>query len=81
MTTWESLLVGLTASARARGADHDEAMAAVVDDYASAPVLERVVQRVPAQLEQAAPADLGDPAIMSPDVLRAWLDEVAGDLV
>jgi hypothetical protein len=76
MTTWESLLVGLTASARARGADHDEEMAAIVDDYGSAAVLERVVQHVPDQLADAAPRDLGDPAVMSPAELRRWLDEL-----
>ncbi len=74
MTTWESLLVGLTASARARGADHDERMAAVIDDYVSADVLDLVVQRVPEQLGGVDPSDLGDPAVMSPADLRDWLE-------
>lgn len=73
MTTWESLLVGLTASARDRGVDHDEEMAAVVDDYASAHILDVVVQQVPPQLEGVDPSDLGDPAVLSPADLRAWL--------
>lgn len=73
MTTWESLLVGLTASARARGVDHDEQMAAVIDEYASADVLDVVVQQIPPQLEDVEPADLGDPTVMSPAELRAWL--------
>lgn len=76
MTTWESLLVGLTASARARGVDHDERMAAVIDDYASAEVLDVVVQQVPPQLEDVDPADLGDPTVMSPAELRAWLADL-----
>ncbi|CAN5916961.1 hypothetical protein BH23ACT10_BH23ACT10_23150 [soil metagenome] len=76
MTTWESLLVGLTASARARGVEHDEQMAAVVDDYARADILDIVVQQVPPQLETADAADLGDPAIMSPADLRSWLEEL-----
>jgi hypothetical protein len=79
MTTWESLLVGLTASARARGADHDEQMAAVIDDYGSAAVLERVVQHVPDQLADAAPGDFGDPSVMSPAELRSWLAELVAD--
>lgn len=79
MTTWESLLVGLTASARARGVDHDEQMAAIVDDYASADILDLVVQRIPHQLEGAEPADLGDPAVMSPAELRAWLEQLRTD--
>lgn len=73
MTTWESLLVGLTASARARGVDHDEQMAGVVDDHATAATLEVVVQHVPPQLEGVDPGELGDPAVMSADELRAWI--------
>ncbi|HEX6255240.1 MAG TPA: hypothetical protein VFZ70_05455 [Euzebyales bacterium] len=79
MTTWESLLVGLTASARARGADHDEQMAAIVDDYGSAAILERVVQHVPDQLTGVAPEALGDPTVMSPAELRSWLAELTAD--
>ena len=77
MTTWESLLVGLTASARARGVDHDEQMAAVIDDYASADVLDIVVQQIPPQLENVEPADLGERTVMSPADLRAWLADLA----
>ena len=76
MTTWESLLVGLTASARARGVDHDEQMAAVVDDYASADVLDVVVQQIPPQLEGVDPSELGDPAVLSPADLRVWLADL-----
>lgn len=77
MTTWESLLRGLVEAARARGVEHDEAMAAVVDDLADAPTLERVVQRVPDELK-GVPADrLGDPNVMSPDRLRAWIEGLA----
>lgn len=77
MTTWESLLVGLTTSARARGADHDEDMAALVDDHGSAEHLRQVIVREPpAELVEADPADLGNPDVMSVADLRAWLDEV-----
>ena len=51
MTTWESLLRGLVVSARARAVDHDEEMAMIIDEHASAGELERVVQIVPPQLE------------------------------
>jgi len=74
MTTWESLLTGLVAAARARGADHDEEMAAVVDDYASAEILERVVERVPAALDGVGDGEMGSRAVMSPAELRAWLE-------
>ena len=77
MTTWESLLVGLTASARARGADHDVEMAALVDDHASVAHLRLVIVREPpAALAAADPADLGDPEVMSVADLRDWLDDV-----
>jgi len=73
MTTWESLLRGLVAAARARGVDHDEAMAAVVDDLADAQTLEKVVAQVPPQLDGVDADRLGDPALMTPDELRSWI--------
>lgn len=77
MTTWESLLVGLAASARARGADHDVDMAALVDDHSSAVHLRQIIVADPPEaLARANPSDLGDPAILSVADLRAWLDEV-----
>ena len=77
MTTWESLLVGLTASARARGVDHDEQMAAVVDDHGDAPTLDLIVKQVPPQLDGVDAGALGDPTVMSPDELRAWIKGLA----
>ena len=76
MTTWESLLRGLVDAARARNVDHDEAMAAVVDDHATAPELERVVVSVPPQLDGIDDAALGDPSVMTPAQLRSWLEEL-----
>ena len=76
MTTWESLLQGLVAAARARGVDHDEDMAAVVDLYGDATSLEAVVQQVPTQLDGVTDAQLGDPNVMSPAELRSWLSAV-----
>ena len=73
MTTWESLLGGLVAAARARGADHDEEMAAVVDEFADAATLERVVGQVPAELEEVSDADLGKRSTMTPAALSTWL--------
>ena len=73
MTTWESLLRGLVDAARARHVDHDEEMASVVDDFAVAAILDEVVQRVPPELEGVADERLGDPDVMTPGQLRAWL--------
>jgi hypothetical protein len=78
MTTWESLLRGLVASARSRGVDHDEEMASIIDAHGSAERLELVVQRVPPELVGVPDARLGDPSVMSPSNLRAWL-ETLGD--
>jgi hypothetical protein len=76
MTTWESLLQGLATAARARGVDHHEAMAAVVDRCARADILERVVQAVPPQLAGVADADLGDPELLSPADLEQWIESL-----
>ena len=73
MSTWESLLVGLVAAARARGADHDEEMAAIIDEFADEATLERVVEAVPPELESVADADLGSRSTMTPEALREWL--------
>lgn len=76
MTTWESLLRGLVAAARARGVDHDEEMAGVIDDHAAAATLERIVQRVPDQLATATDADLGRRDVMAPAALRTWIEQL-----
>ncbi len=73
MTTWESLLRGLVAAARARGVDHDTEMAAVVDEFADAATLERVVARIPPPLDGVDPARLGDSDVMSPAEMKAWI--------
>jgi hypothetical protein len=78
MTTWESLLRGLVDAARARGVDHDEDMARVVDDHASATELEFVVQSVPPQLRDATDQQLGSRDVMSPSDLRDWLEDLSG---
>lgn len=77
MTTWESLLTGLVAAARARGADHDEEMASVVDDFATAAILERVIGMAPDELAMATEAEFGQRSIMTPLQLRSWLESVA----
>ncbi len=73
MTTWESLLRGLVAAARARGVDHDPEMAQVVDDLADAATLEKVVEQVPPQLAEIDPNRLGDRDAMTPADLRSWI--------
>jgi hypothetical protein len=77
MTTWASLLTGLVAAARARGADHDEEMAAVIDDFVTADLLEEIIDQLPDALIGVADDDLGTPSVMSPGALRTWLEGFA----
>jgi hypothetical protein len=73
MTTWESLLVGLVTAVRARGAEHDPAAAAVIDEFARADTLDLVVANVPPELDGVDPGRLGDPDLMPPDQVAAWI--------
>jgi len=76
MTTWETLLFGLEKQVRKYGfAEGDAAaMGAVlreeIKDYRD---LEKIIDHLPAELEQAGEKDYGDPAVMSPEALREWL--------
>ena len=73
MTTWESLLVGLVTAVRARGAEHDEGAAQVIDTYARADTLDLVVADVPPELDGVDPGRLGDPDLMPSDQVAAWI--------
>ncbi|MDJ0848003.1 MAG: glycosyltransferase [Myxococcota bacterium] len=78
MTTWETLLFGLTKAVRRHGYCTGAAaeMASVLEDeVADHRDLERIIDRLPPELEDAVEADYGDPARMSPEALRAWLRE------
>lgn len=48
----------------------------LVNRVVPADELEQVVQRLPPELDGAADADLGDPDVMSPAALRAWLESL-----
>ncbi len=73
MTTWESLLVGLVTAVHARGAEHDEGAARVIDEYARADTLDLVVANVPPELDGVDPGRLGDPDLMPSDQVGAWI--------
>jgi hypothetical protein len=73
MTTWESLLVGLVTAVRARGAPHDQDAAKVIDEFARADTLDLVVADVPPELDGVDPGRLGDPDLMPPDQVAAWI--------
>ena len=74
MTTWETLLKGLVRATRARGVDHDREMARVVEEeIRSAADLELLIDHLPPELEAADDARLGDPAVMPPAAVQAWI--------
>jgi hypothetical protein len=76
MTTWETLLFGLTKAVRRHGYCTGAAaeMAAVLEqEIADHRDLEKLIDRLPPELEAAGEADYGDPACMSPEALRSWI--------
>ena len=76
MTTWETLLLGLVKAVRKHGLPGDEDMARVIDEEIhDARDLELLIDHLPAELEAAADAALGDPALMSPARMQAWIQE------
>ena len=76
MTTWETLLLGLLKAVRAHAIPHNEEMARVIDEEIhSYRDLELLIDHLPPELAQADAADLGRPAILSPQALQAWIQE------
>ncbi len=76
MTTWETLLLGLVKAVRKHGLPGDEDMARVIDEEIhDARDLELLIDHLPVELEAAADAALGDPALMSPARMQAWIQE------
>ena len=81
MTTWETLLFGLARSIRRYGFDESDAadmIAVLEEEIADYRDLEKVIDCLPAELEQAGESDFGDPEVMSPEALRGWLKEIIG---
>ena len=79
MTTWETLLFGLIKAVRRHGFCTGNAaeMANVVEEeVAGHRDLEKIIDHLPAELESAGEAEFGDPEVMSPEALRAWLKQV-----
>lgn len=74
MTTWETLLLGLLKAVRAHAIPHNEEMARVIDEEIhSYRDLELLIDHLPPELAQADAADLGNPALMSPQALQHWI--------
>ncbi|RME98283.1 MAG: glycosyltransferase [Chloroflexi bacterium] len=76
MTTWETLLLGLVKAVRRHNVPHNADMARVLDEEIhSAADLELLIHHLPPELEHATDADLGNPAIMSPAAVQAWIQQ------
>lgn len=74
MTTWETLLKGLVTAVRARGIPHNEEMARVVmEQIDSHHDLELLINDLPDELVDAVDRDFGNPEIMSPQAMEAWI--------
>ncbi len=76
MTTWETLLKGLATSVEARQIPYHGEMAEVLHrQIDSSKDLDALINDLPEQLAAASDAQLGDPAVMSPAELEAWIIE------
>ena len=76
MTTWETLLKGLLKSVRKHNIPHNLEMAKVLDEeILSYKDLDLLINHLPAQLENINAADIGNPELMSPSEIRAWIIE------
>lgn len=74
MTTWETLLKGLVKAVRKHGVPHNEAMARVLDEeILSSADLDILINHLPPELEHADGKELGNPAVMSPEAIQAWI--------
>lgn len=74
MTTWEALLKGLVAAVRRHGVPHNEEMARVIDEEIQTSAdLDRIIDTLPPQLAGAPAECIGDPALMSPAEVGAWI--------
>ncbi len=76
MTTWEVLLMGLVKAVRRHGVPHNEGMARVLDEeIQSSADLDILIHHLPPELVNAGAGVLGDPAVMSPEAVQAWIQE------
>lgn len=77
MTTWETLLKGLATSVAARNIPFNSDMSAVLNrQIKSSKDLDALINDLPAQLDSASDAELGDPSIMSPGELEDWIIQI-----
>jgi hypothetical protein len=76
MTTWEVLLMGLVKAVRRHGVPHNEEMARVLDEeIQSSADLDVLIDHLPPELANADPRMLGNPEVMSPEAVQAWIQQ------
>jgi len=76
MTTWETLLMGLVKALRRHQIPHNEEMARLLEtEIRSSADLELLIHHLPPELIEADTSALGDPALMSPEAVRAWIQQ------
>ncbi len=74
MTTWETLLKGLVRAVRARDIPHNEEMAKIVmEQINSSHDLDLLINDLPEELVDVEDKELGNPEIMSPKAMEAWI--------
>ncbi|MCI5207394.1 MAG: glycosyltransferase [Candidatus Electrothrix sp. ATG2] len=74
MTTWETLLKGLVKAVRKHGVPHNQAMARVLDEeIRTSADLDLLIGHLPPELANTVDKDLGDPAVMPPEAVQAWI--------
>ena len=76
MTTWEALLMGLVKAVRRHGVPHNEEMARVLDEeIQSSADLDLLIHDLPPELMNVDAGALGDPSVMSPEAVQAWIQQ------
>ena len=74
MTTWEILLKGLVKQVRKYQLPHNQAMAQIIDDeIQSSADLDLLIHHLPSELKDVPDRELGNPKIMSPEQVLAWI--------
>ncbi len=78
MTTWETLLFGLEKQIRRYGFSEGNARAmgdVLRQEISGYQDLEKLIDHLPAELENAGEAEFGNPEVMSPDAMRSWIKQ------
>jgi len=81
MTTWEALLMGLVKTVRRHQIPHNKEMARVLEaEIHSSADLDILIHHLPPELIDADASALGDPALMSPEAVQAWIQKLKAEV-